>query len=170
VNPLDSLFRAVHHSRMSLEKSLLAAQGYIELDMPEEALRELDGIEGPARTSGAALQMRLFVVMRTRKWLDAATLCERLREEDPNGSTGYIHGAFCLHELGQTSAARELLLSGPSSLVQEPTYHYNMACYSAVLGDIEEAVQFLETSFTMDKKFRAIARLDPDLASIRNLL
>ena len=155
---------------MSLEKSLLAAQGYIELDMLTEALGELDAIQGTARQCEAVLQMRLFIVMRMRNWKEAVTLCERMRETDPEGTTGYIHGAFCLHELGETAAARELLLSGPSSLIQEPTYHYNMACYCAVLGDPEAAVQFLETSFEMDKKFRAIARLDPDLASIRELL
>ena len=95
---------------MSLERSLLSAQGYIELDMVDEALR------------------------------------------------------------GRTMEAKELLVGGPSTLQHEPTYHYNLGCYHAVLGNLDEAARHLETSFEMDKKFREIAKYDPDLKAVQDLL
>jgi tetratricopeptide (TPR) repeat protein len=155
---------------MSLDRTLLAAQGYIELDMPVDALAELDALGPEDCEFEPVLQMRLFILMKTRAWDDALALCRRLRELYPDGVAGYIHGAFCLHENGRTAEARDLLLSAPAILEDEATYFYNLACYSAVLGDINAARDYAQTSFAMDEKFREIARLDPDLHSLRKEL
>lgn len=155
---------------MSIERTLLATQGYIELEMPAEALAELDSLEDEDQDREEVLQLRLFVLMRGRLWEHALGVCERMRQVFPEGSTGYIHGAFCLHELGRTAEAKHLLLSGPPDLAREATYFYNLGCYNAVLGNLEEAVASLRTSFEMDKKFREIAKYDPDLKSVSELL
>ncbi|HEY5814387.1 MAG TPA: hypothetical protein VIT23_17240 [Terrimicrobiaceae bacterium] len=155
---------------MSWERSLLAAQGYIELEMPDEALREIDALPPTDQLREETLQIRLFIVMRARRWEQALSLCARLRATSPHGATGFIHGAFCLHEMGRTFEAKELLLQGPSSLLGEPTYHYNLGCYDAVLGNLDAAARHLATSFQMDKKFRQIAKRDPDLKVIHDLL
>lgn len=156
-------------SRMSIERSLLAAQGYIELEMPVEALAELDALGPEHQNCEEVLQLRLFVVMRGRLWEPALDVCARLRSTYPECSTGYIHGAFCLHEMGRTAEAKQILLAGPPSLTQEATYHYNLGCYDAVLGNREEAQSHLRTSFQLDKKFREIAKHDPDLKSVSDL-
>jgi len=155
---------------MSIERSLLATQGYIELEMPVEALAELDSLSGDDQDREEVLQLRLFVLMRGRLWTGARDVCERLREIFPEGATGYIHGAFCLHELGHTAEAKGVLLSGPASLLKEATYFYNLGCYDAVLGNLEEATASLRTSFEMDKKFREIAKYDPDLQAVSEIL
>lgn len=155
---------------MSLERTLLAAQGYIELEMPDEALRELDSIPSGEQEREDVLQLRLFVFMRSREWDNALAVCSRLRERYPDCSTGFIHGAFCLHEMNRTREARDLLLQGPVSLHEEATYFYNLGCYDAVLGNHEEAERNLKTSFKMDEKFREIAKYDPDLKSIHDQL
>lgn len=155
---------------MGIERILLAAQGYIELEMPEEALAELDQLAPADQNREEVLQLRLFVMMRGRLWQPALEVCTRLREMFPEGSTGFIHGAFCLHEMGRTAEAKNLLLQGPPSLAKEATFFYNLGCYDAVLGNIEEATAALRTSFEMDKKFREIAKYDPDLKSVSGLL
>lgn len=155
---------------MSVERTLLAAQGYMELDMADEAFRELDSLPAEVQNGEEALQMRLFLHMRAREWRASLKVCASLREHLPSSTTGYIHGAFCLHELGRTAEAKALLLQGPDILQTEPTFHYNMGCYDAILGNIEDARRHLHKSFQMDKKFRDIALVDPDLQSIRSLL
>lgn len=155
---------------MSLERRLLSAQGYIELEMCDEALQELDAIFPEDQLREEVLKMRLFVVMRAKRWEEALSVCARLRAKSPDCAAGYIHGAFCLHEMGRTLEARRHLLEGPPSLLQEPTYHYNLGCYDAVLGNIEEATRHLERSFQMDAKFREIAQYDPDLKAVHDLL
>jgi tetratricopeptide (TPR) repeat protein len=155
---------------MSLERALLSAQGYIELEMLDEALLEIDALSPKDQLRDEVLQVRLFIVIRAKRWDEALTVCARLRATSPEGATGYIHGAFCLHEMGRTPEAKQLLLEGPPSLLSEPTYHYNLGCYDAVLGNLDEATQHLETSFQMDRKFREIAKYDPDLKAVHGLL
>lgn len=155
---------------MQIERTLVAAQGYIELEMPSEALRALDELPEEAQGREDVLQIRLFILMRGRRWQDAMDVCARLRENDPQQTTGYIHGAFCLHELGHTREAKDLLLSGPAALLREATYYYNLGCYDAVLGNLEEAQHALQISFKMDDKFREIAKYDPDLKNVADSL
>ena len=68
---------------MSLERSLLAAQGYIELEMPDQALAELDALEPRDQLRQEALQMRLFIVMHAKRWEQALSVCARLRAVNP---------------------------------------------------------------------------------------
>jgi predicted Zn-dependent protease len=151
---------------MSLERILLTVQGYMELDMPEEALREILLVKPADQNREDVLQIKLFILMRTKCWEAALEICKFLQELNPETTVGYIHGAFCLHENGQTPEAKAMLLRGPATLLQEPTYYYNLACYDAILGNLEDAKKNLRTSFKMDEKFREIAKYDPDLKSI----
>lgn len=134
--------------------------------MADEALAELDRVPSEDRTHEDVEQLRVYILMRARRWPDALAACEALRAGHPELSLGYIHGAFCLHELGRTGEAMELLQQGPASLLREPVYFYNLGCYHAVLGNPEEAQSYLQMSFSMDEKFREIARYDPDLESV----
>ena len=147
-------------------KTLLAAQGYFELGMLEDAMAELDSLPAAMQGTGDVLQMRLFGFMRVRRWEDALEISRTLVRMLPKETIGYIHAAFCLHELRRTAEAKSLLLSGPSALLNEATYHYNLGCYDAVLGNIEEAQAHLRVSFRLDKKFREFARTDPDLKPV----
>ncbi len=134
--------------------------------MTDEALAELGRVPPEDRTHEDVVQLRVYILMRARLWKEALESCEKLRSLHPELSLGYIHGAFCLHELGRTSEAMALLQQGPASLLREPVYFYNLGCYHAVLGNPEEAQNHLQMSFNMDEKFREIARYDPDLESV----
>jgi predicted Zn-dependent protease len=135
--------------------------------MTDEALAELERVPDPDRAHEDVLQLRVYILMRSRRWVDALTACERLRGECPLSTLGFIHGAFCLHELGRTGEALRLLLEGPTSLLREPVYFYNLGCYYAVLGQRDEAANSLRVCFNLDGKFREIARYDPDLEGVQ---
>jgi tetratricopeptide (TPR) repeat protein len=152
---------------MSLERALTTAQGYLELGMPSEALRELDQLPPELASSAEILQLRLLILMRMHEWKAGLEISEKLRKNYPTLNAGYIHGAYCLHELKRTEEARDLLKQGPETLQLDPTYHYNMACYEATLGNLDPALNYLRSSFAMDPGFREIAMHDPDLASLR---
>ncbi len=149
------------------ERTLLAAQGYSELGMPEEAIAEIDSLPADARQHPAAIELRLLALVQAQRWTAALTASRELCRIVPDKSAGYIHAAFCLHELGKTEDAREMLLSGPEALHAEPTYHYNLACYECHLGNLDLARLHLEKSFNLDRKFRDFAKVDPDLEALR---
>jgi len=151
----------------TLEKVLLAAQGYSELGMHDDALAELDSLPEEEQHEYTVVEARTQVHIGAKKWEPALATAVVLCKEDPVRPTGFIHAAFCLHELGRTEEARNLLLEGPLTLHREPTFHYNMACYECRLGQLDVARAHLEKSFQLDKHFRQLAKSDPDLVALR---
>ncbi len=149
-------------------RTLLAAQGYCELSMFDEALDELGTLPADAQQHPTVVELRLVTLMQAKRWRQALAAGRELTRIAPEKNIGFIHSAFCLHELGKTEEARAVLLSGPAALHAEPVYHYNLACYACVLGQLEQARQHLEQSIVLDKKFRDYAQSDPDLKALRD--
>lgn len=155
---------------MDYEWRLRAAAGYAELGMDRESVAELNALEKTEQGRPEALQLRLHHLMRDKKWARALTVSRKLCRAAPQCTTGYLHAGFCLHELGKTLQAKKLLLKGPVALLREPIYYYNMGCYDALLGNPKSAQVHLLTSFKMDPSFRDIAKKDPDLQSVQELI
>lgn len=149
-------------------RTLLAAQGYCELSMFDEAIEELGTLPPEAQQHPTAVELRLVILMQAKRWKQALAAGRELTTIAPEKSLGFIHSAFCLHELGKTEEARKLLLNGPETLHSEPVFHYNLACYECVLGHLDEARAHLEKSIVLDKKFRDYAQTDPDLKALRD--
>lgn len=149
------------------QRNLLAAQGYLELEMYADALEELQVLPERLRSLPPVVELQLLVHMQSKAWEpaleQAETLC-RLRPEVP---AAFIHAAFCLHELRRTAEAKQRLMEGPTALREDATFFYNLACYECCLGDLEAARQLLAKAVEMDKKYRAFAKTDPDLAALK---
>ena len=150
------------------ERALLAAQGYLELGMVDEALAELSFLQELEIPDPEIVELRLHILMQGQRWDAALATAEELLRVSPDAVPAYIHGAFALHELGRTREARDLLLKGPSVLRNDPTFHYNIGCYEAALGNSESAMKSLQESFAMDESYRDFALRDPDLITIRS--
>jgi predicted Zn-dependent protease len=152
------------------ERAILAAQGYLELGMAAEALAELADLNEIEGRDPDAIELRLHILMQATRWADALSTAEELIRLDADAIPAYIHGAFALHELRRAAEARDLLLKGPEELRKDPTFHYNIGCYEAVLGNRDAALQSLRQSFALDSTYRDFARRDPDLALLREYL
>ena len=138
--------------------------------MHREALFELDQIDATLAGRPEVIEMRLLILMHAKRWKEALSASRKLCVIAPETAAGYIHAAFCLHELGRTRDARDILLQGPPALQREATFHYNLACYECALGEIEEAYTHLQASFAIDRKFRDFAKNDSDLEPLRERL
>ena len=149
------------------QRVLLCAQGYCELGMAVEGLAELETLPPECQQHPSVAELRLIALMQAKQWKTALTAAQDFMRLAPEKNIGYIHAAFCLHELGQTEAARAALLAGPETLQTDPIFHYNLACYECRLGQLESAKARLEKTFMIDKKFREFAKTDPDLAALR---
>tara|TARA_R110002049_G_scaffold170425_1_gene337043 strand:+ start:2081 stop:2563 length:483 start_codon:yes stop_codon:yes gene_type:complete len=149
------------------ERKIVAAQGYVELQLYAEAREELRGLPSEALDRAEVVELRLLCLMMGEGcWAEALPLSKQLCEMEPDEPGGFIHAAYCLHELGRTIEAVEMLAKGPPALRTKPVYYYNLGCYHASLGNHDEALRFLEQSFEMDGRFRRMAREDPDLKSL----
>jgi len=149
------------------ERIILSAQGYFELEMNKEAIAELDKLPLADQLRPDVLEMRVLILMKDQRWREALSASEKLCAVAPQIPIGFIHAAYCLHEMGQTREAKELLLEGPASLVNDATYHYNLACYECALGNLEAARAYLKASLAMDEKLGEFAKTDPDLSPLQ---
>lgn len=143
-------------------------RGYIDLAMYDEAWRELDGLPAGKCDHPEALGMRIIIRLDENKVEEALSLSRSLCEAYPDSHVGFIQGAFCLHQLGRTEEAIDHLQSGPETLLDEPVYFYNLACYELALGKQQAALTWLRQSVDMDRTFRARALTDPDLVAVRD--
>ncbi len=155
---------------VDFERHLVAAAGYAELDMTRESMAELNCISDFFQDRPEVLQLRLHNLMRKRSWFRALRISRRLCRIAPDCTTGFLHAGFCLHELGKTAEAKKTLLKGPAALRNEPVYYYNMGCYDALLGNVRDAKINLQTSFEMDSSFRDLAKIDPDLKAVHEII
>jgi tetratricopeptide (TPR) repeat protein len=151
---------------MDSARIMLAASGWLELGLPGGALEELERLPAPDQQLPAALELKLQARMKCRDWNAAADLARLLCVRLPHEPRYFIHAAYCLHETGDTFAARNQLLSGPKALLEIPLFHYNLACYLWTLGQAERARTHLSRAIAMDESYREAALNDRDLADI----
>jgi len=154
-------------SLMEYVRTLETALGWLELGLPEDTLRELQSLSACDRMRKEALEMKLSAEMQAKRWNAGADTGRLLCMREPKEPRFFINTAFCLHETGDTLAARNWLRTGPSALIEDPLFHYNIACYHAVLGERNQARTHLERAIAMDESFRAMADKDGDLADLK---
>ena len=152
---------------MNEERYLTAAEGYLQLEMPGEAMLEIERLPVVVREGVHSSELELAAQMMQKHWNRGAELARLLCKMKPNKRAYFLHAAYCLHETGDTLAAKSFLMSGPKSLMKDALFHYNMACYSAVLGDKEEARRNLLLSLELDPRLKKTALSDEDLKGIR---
>lgn len=152
------------------DRRILAAQGYVELSLYHQARKELQPLPREVFERADVIELGLLCLMGEKRWSEALATAHKLCEAAPSEPGGFIHAAYCLHEMNRTLEALEVLKNGPKSLRTKPVFFYNLGCYNARLGNIEEAMRQLTRSFEMDRDLRKLARRDPDLAGMRSLL
>ncbi len=153
-----------------LSQQLTKLEGYIELRLFTEATAILESLQESVRATPPVLSLEIALCIAEQRYNRGLFLAHTLCEKSPNLHIGFIHGAYCLHELGRTDEALAYLQAGPESLQKEPTYFYNLACYQATLGNREMAISWLRQAIQLDQNFHSLALKDPDLRSIRDSL
>ena len=92
----------------------------------------------------------------------------RLLEMDPDEPSWPIALAYAIRRSRGLVFANELLQQAGEKFPNCGTIHFNLACYAAQLGQLDEARQRLGRAIQLDKGFAAMAKTDPDLEAIRN--
>jgi tetratricopeptide (TPR) repeat protein len=144
-----------------------AVEGYADLELWDCAWEELERLNEAERDLPEMQEVKLALLMRQKRWPEAIQVGRELCRIEPDLPMPFIHTAFCLHELGETWEALQMLRRGPNCLQQDALFHYNSACYLAVLGFDDEAREQLRTAFALDDSLQENARTDPDLKNLR---
>ncbi len=150
------------------QQALHAADGYLFLSMPREALDELEGIPTQEKNDASVLLARIRVLLHMKRWQQAEILSRRGTKRHPDEEEFTVQRAFALHQLDRGDAAIEVLLSAPDWIRRTGILHYNLGCYEARLGDISIARQCIDAAIQLNAAMQKNARVDPDLAGLWN--
>src|ERR1700740_782632 len=150
-----------------IRRKVTAASGFAELGLYQEAVEELEDLPEASRDDLPVLATWLQVYQSWGKWSEAAAVAERLIQKDPDEEDCYIALGFAVR-LAQSLAAAEVILS--AALQKFPgnaTICFNLACYYAQLGVLDQARLHLQKALVIDPSFKNAALSDPDLRPLR---
>jgi Flp pilus assembly protein TadD len=148
---------------------LSAAEGWLELGDPAEAVAELRCIGPEHAGHPAVLELNWQIHARLGQWEICLELASRLVRRHPGLPTGWVHRSFALHELKRTEEARDQLLPAVAQFPNETVMAYNLACYECRLGNLAMARRWLKHIFARpnSQPWRLVAQQDADLAPLQ---
>jgi len=152
---------------------LQAAEGWVELGRPAEAVLELEAIYPEERELPPVLEMFWHVYAHWKKWQPAYEVANRLVDQFPELPAGWIDRSFALRRIkgGGLQAAYDALLPALQRFPFEPVIPYNLACYCAQREQVTAAREWLEQAMVIGdrKALLKMANQDPDLESLKAL-
>jgi lipopolysaccharide biosynthesis regulator YciM len=153
---------------LQLHRRLLAASGFSELGLFQEAVEELEALPAEARETREVLVIWLEVYQGWQKWAEASAVAMRLAETEPEESNWQVALAYATRRSRGLASAREILIQASGKFPNCATIQFNLACYDAQLGHLREARQRLRQAIQINQEFAGQARTDPDLEPIRD--
>ena len=148
-------------------RQLNYAQGYLGLGMKDHAAEALSQIADAERAETPVLVLSLAVHTEQRDWTKAAEIGAILCEREPGEAWHWIQWAYAVRRSKSLDAAKEILMRGVAVHPREAIFHFNLACYEAQLGRIDDARVLLETACALDATFVEMGKTDEDLAPLR---
>ncbi|NBP24074.1 MAG: tetratricopeptide repeat protein [Proteobacteria bacterium] len=147
-----------------------AAEGWLMLGNPIEAMAELDLIPDIYRQRMDVLTLHWTVCSALRRWDEAWTVANAQWALYPEAVESWIHRSYAArrHTGGSIAKAFGLLEPAVDRFPQEPILRYNLACYLARMGQDEEAWQRFQQALERGDplEFRTMALADEDLQSL----
>ncbi len=150
------------------QRRLLAASGYAELELFQEAVTELEAIAAPFNQTVPVLAIWLDVYQSWSKWTEAIAVAKHLITQDPARPAWYIGLAYATRRAHSLELAREILLAAAVRFPDSAIVRFNLGCYEAQLGAFENARNYVARAIELDSSFARLAEEDPDLAPLRS--
>lgn len=150
---------------------LSAASGWLELGNPREALTELERLSEEHRKHPDALELTWAALVSQRKWTDSLAVALQLLRIAPDRESSWLHQAYSVRRVkgGGVSKAEAILKTAESKFPKHYLIHYNLACYAAQLGHLEEAWDRLQLAMEHlgdAAHIKTMALADNDLAEL----
>ena len=142
--------------------------GWLELGNHVEAGGEITRVSPANLHHPDVLEIRWAICAAGQSWEAAAEVAESLVAVAPERSSGWVHHAYAVRRMrgGSTERAEELLLPALEKFPKESLIPYNLACYAAQLGRLDDAWERLCTAIKTEGDLNAVkvrALSDTDL-------
>lgn len=148
--------------------TLQAAEGWLLLNDPEEAVKTLAELPPSCQNHPDVLEVLWRIHARCNQWDRAVDVAGLMVRNCPGRVTGWLLKAHSLRRLSGLEEAWKYLSLARKRFPKNAIVHYNLACYLCQLGRNVEARERLQSAFLLGDpaKLKLMAVEDPDLVSI----
>ena len=143
---------------------LNAAEGWLDLDLVDEAVEELRQVSVQARFHPRVLRLHWRIASRNQHWGFAHAIAQGLVATCPDHPDGWLYRSQALHAMKRTAEAWQQLLPAALRFPKNALICYHLARYASVLHKFEDARRWLEraTSLEEGNKLKWDAISEPD--------
>jgi tetratricopeptide (TPR) repeat protein len=162
----EMLFTSVGPDDVREVRRLLAAEGYIELGLFEEADNELRELDHRWFFLEPTLLLQLRVYAGLARWKEAHDLADVLSVQNPENPQWRIWSAVAASHIESVEAARSILLEALAQSPNDARIHYDLSCYETRLHHFRRAEGHLYHAIQLDPRLKLVAVDDPALAPL----
>lgn len=150
--------------------ALGSARAWLVLGDASSALAELARISDSHRRHPEVLKVEWEARAKMGAWEAAFATAEELMKVLPSDAQGWILRAFAARRMhgGGLKKAEELLIPALERFPNNFLVPYNLACYAAQQGRVEDAWQLLQRAMQIGghRTVMKMAKADPDLKPV----
>lgn len=145
-----------------------AAEGWLELNLPQEAAHELKSLSEEAQCDPLAIVLWMHVHYALAQWEQCLESATKLIRDAAAKAHPYVSGSIALYRLHRTQDAWDFLRPVLDKFRDDWSVPYNLACYAAQLGRLEDALEMFNLASKRGDaaKIKAHGLKDPDLEPI----
>ncbi|MEK6261127.1 MAG: tetratricopeptide repeat protein [Planctomycetota bacterium] len=145
-----------------------AAQGYLMLNLPDRALRELDEIVDAGEATCQYHLLRGEALRAKSDHPAALTAFRRALEANPEDLAALMGMAWCFKRIDRLDQSIETMQRAYESHKEVPVVLYNLACYYSLAGEKELALSWLGRALRMDRGFTKLVPKETDFDPLRD--
>ena len=154
--------------RISRDRELAAAEGYIALGMYAHALAALDKIADPQEAAFSVNFQRGDALRHLERHDEALIALHRAFDEKPDDVDLLMTMAWCYKRTNQLPRAITSMERAYRIKPKEAVILYNLSCYWSLAGNKTQALSWLGRALRMDNELRRLIDDEPDFDSLRN--
>lgn len=150
------------------KRAIESAQGYLLLELPDAALRELCLFATVSDTPLIAHQLRGEALRMKCDFEDAIKNFEIVLTEREDDVGVLMAIAWCFKRIDRLDKAISAMKQAYECSPKEAVLLYNMACYYSLAGEKAQALSWLGRAIRLDSSFRNQVTKETDFDPIRN--
>ncbi|HEY0981109.1 tetratricopeptide repeat protein [Schlesneria sp.] len=150
------------------ERQILAAEGYLALNMPDHALRELGHIEDVGDERYNVSMLHGEALLMKGEMQPALDDFREAHKEKPTELNALMRMAWCYKRVDQLPRAIDAMKLAYQFHKDVPVVLYNLACYYSLAGEKFEALSWLGRAFRMDRELLKLVPRETDFDPLRN--
>lgn len=155
-------------SHIQLKKCLQAAEGYLMLEMPDQALSKLDIVIDCDDCCFEFYTLKAEAYRMKGDFPNALEAFHSAYAVNPTDPGTLLGMAWCYKRIDQLDCAISIMHQAYQAAPKKPIVLYNLSCYYALQGNKEEALHWLARSLRLDSSLRKLIDDESDFDQIRN--